>query len=778
MEALRAPGGGGQPPTGESTKPEGGEPGTETETALFRQPSAESRQPTRTPSQTLAPVAPPPPPGMLALPFGAPPMRSFALAFALALLPHSAHAQVATPNPVVERLEPTSGPPGTEVQMIGRNFRSDQTVSLGGVAVEVRSRLPNRWAIVIPVGATSGRLEIRLASGTAITGPEFRVTAAAPPPVITSIAPTTATVGSEVRIAGENFSPRATDDTVTLNGLPVVVRQASPTELVVLVPTGATGGPFVVRVAGSGEASSPPVTISAGLTITSFSPAVAAPGMEVTIAGTGFLARPAHNRLFVGSTAMRVVRASATSLVAVVPEGAASGTLLVELHRGGRTTSASPLTVRAMPTIAEVAPASGVIGAEVRVRGTGFGTDIRAVSATLGGAPLTLRALTDTELTFEIPSGAATGTLAFAVGGLPAVDAPAPFTVLVPLSLGTFAPINGPAGTEVAIAGTGFSTVLTDNRVTLAGLPCEVVAATGTELRVRVPATTSGPFAVEVLNAGTARTSQPFVVTTPPVIAAFEPALGEVGATLRITGTRFGTNPSLLEVTVGGVRATVRSATDTSIEASIPAGAATGRVAVTVRLQGTSTSATDFRVLAPFAVSAAAPASAYPAQAVTIRGAGFGAGTTVRFSGVEAPVPATVVSATEIRAYVPEGAATGTISVRTDDGREASTPFELAAAPEGTAITSVGVDCRDARRPERPGRSCRLTVRGHGLGTRATSRLSIAGSRVRIRTRSVTPYVLEAEIPRSTPAAPLHLEIRGARGSEPVVADSASVTFE
>lgn len=495
--------------------------------------------------------------------------------------------------------------------------------------------------------------------------------------------------------------------------------------------------------------------------------------MQVTITGTHFATRASNNRVFLGSERMRVVSASATELVVEVPSHGTSGNLLVEIAREGRVTSFSPLTVRAMPTLSAIDPVSGVPGASVHVRGTNFGTDIRAVSATIGGTPLTLRAITDTDLTVEIPAGASSGTVALVLGGLPPVTSSAPLTVLVPLSLTSFAPQSGPANTEVTILGAGFSTTLTENQVTLAGLPCTIVSATPTELVVAVPATTSGPLAVTVLNAGSARTSQPFVVTTPPVIAGFAPTQGLPGTAVHIDGTAFGSNRSLLEVTFGGVRAEVRAVTATGIDTVVPTAGASGPIVVTVRLQGSSTSSTPFRVLPVFGVSAASPASAYPGQQVTVRGTGFGAETTVRFPGVEAPAIVSVVSATELRAFVPEGAVSGPLTVRVDDGREATTAFELAPTPEGAAMTSVAVNCADPGRPERAGRTCRLTIRGYGLGTRTSSRLSIAGSRVRVRVRNATPYLIEAEIPRGTPAGVLHLDVRGGAS-----ADSASVTFE
>jgi hypothetical protein len=83
--------------------------------------------------------------------------RSISLLFsvALALAPSIAAAQVQQPPPVIERLEPTSGPPGTVVTMIGRFFRPDMQLRLGDVPVEVLTRLTTRWTFHIPPNATS-----------------------------------------------------------------------------------------------------------------------------------------------------------------------------------------------------------------------------------------------------------------------------------------------------------------------------------------------------------------------------------------------------------------------------------------------------------------------------------------------------------------------------------------------------------------------------------------------------------------------------------------------
>jgi hypothetical protein len=679
--------------------------------------------------------------------------RGLAL-LALVVVAAPAAAQVQQPPPVVERIEPTAGPVGTSVQLVGRFFRADQRLFLDAVELPVTSRLPSRWSFTIPPGAQTGRIEIRLADGTSVQGPELRVLASVPVPTIAGFTPIAGASGSEVRIQGENFSARVTDNVVTLAGTPVVVRHASPTELTVIIPAGASSGPFVVRVAGAGEATSTTqFVVGSGTQITSFEPRVASPGMRITLTGTGFAERATSNRVFLENVPLRVVGATPTQLVVELPASAATGRLLVDVRGGGRAYATADLTVLPAPTIAALEPASGVVGATIRVRGTGFGSDIRAVQASIGAVPLTLRAVSPTELSIQIPEGAVTGPISVVVAGLPAVTSAVPFTVLVPVAVTGFEPISGPVGTEVTIVGQGFSTNLADNRVTLANLECPVVAATPTQLRVRIPQAGSGPLVVTVLNAGTARTTQPFLITTPPFIARVEPAAATVGSLVRIVGTSFGTSSAVVEVALAGRRMDVRSVTDTQIEAVVPPGATSGRITVSVRLQGTATSPADFTVLTDFAVTSIEPASAYPGQSITIRGGGFvQQGLRVAFTGSRAPALFTFVNGSELRVVVPGDATTGPVTVTLPDGRSLSAAFTRADTPPGVGITEVAPTCL------RPG--CTAIVRGWGFGTRPSAQtVTMLGQRLRVRRAS--PFELELSLPRATGTGALRVEVRG-----------------
>ncbi len=85
------------------------------------------------------------------------------------------------------------------------------------------------------------------------------------------------------------------------------------------------------------------------------------------------------------------------------------------------------------------------------------------------------------------------------------------------------------------------------------------------------------------------------VCTIVPTITSFTPTSGSIGTTVTITGTNFSTTPANNIVQFNGTTAVVSASTATSIMTSVPLGAATGTITVTVA-GNTATSATSFTV--------------------------------------------------------------------------------------------------------------------------------------------------------------------------------------
>lgn len=70
-------------------------------------------------------------------------------------------------------------------------------------------------------------------------------------PVITNVSGTTGSIGSQIAIAGSGFGNSQNGSVVLLNGAPVSINSWSATSIIFTIPSGATSGPLLVSVAPS-----------------------------------------------------------------------------------------------------------------------------------------------------------------------------------------------------------------------------------------------------------------------------------------------------------------------------------------------------------------------------------------------------------------------------------------------------------------------------------------------------------------------------------------------
>jgi hypothetical protein len=178
-----------------------------------------------------------------------------------------------------------------------------------------------------------------------------------PDPKITSVSPSTGGPGTLVTITGEGFSSTAADLEITFGTAKASITAASPTVIVVQVPSGVTNAQSINVKRGGGTAAKSPTTFNvvgpAVLGIASFSPGTGTYGTVITIIGTAFDATLANNVVKFGSTTTTVLSASTTSLVVAVPTGAANGKQKISVTVGGSTvTSTDDFTVNSNPEIA------------------------------------------------------------------------------------------------------------------------------------------------------------------------------------------------------------------------------------------------------------------------------------------------------------------------------------------------------------------------------------------------------------------------------------------
>lgn len=152
------------------------------------------------------------------------------------------------------------------------------------------------------------------------------------------------------------------------------------------------------------------------------------------------------------------------------------------------------------------------------------------------------------------------------------------------LALIEFSPKTGPAGTQVAIWGSGFSATPSQNTVAFNGATASVVSATTNKLIATVPSgATTGPISVTV-GAAAATSTKQFVVTTSMACSArftgFAPALGAPGSAVTISGN--GIDSSAASAMFNSVFAPRQSGTGTTLLVNVPSTATSGRLSASL----------------------------------------------------------------------------------------------------------------------------------------------------------------------------------------------------
>jgi hypothetical protein len=177
-----------------------------------------------------------------------------------------------------------------------------------------------------------------------------------------------------------------------------------------------------------------------------------------------------------------------------------------------------------------------------------------------------------------------------------------PTPVAAKPTIENISPTFGKAGDSVSITGVNYSTTASENEVKFNGVAATVKSATATRLIVAAPQTgTTGAITLKVKNSDLT-TGPTFTYVQPATLTSILPATGKVGDTVIITGTNFSTDPGQNSVKFSGLQgavpAVVKSATTTKLIVTVPQGAVTGAITISVRSGATLTS-NEFVVTIP-----------------------------------------------------------------------------------------------------------------------------------------------------------------------------------
>jgi len=225
------------------------------------------------------------------------------------------------------------------------------------------------------------------------------------------------------------------------------------------------------------------------------------------------------------------------------------------------------------------------------------------------------------------------------------------------------APASAYPGMDVTITGKNFREDVNADVVKFNGTAATLKSATTTQIVATVPAGASSGKITVTVDGITATSDTDFTVLQLQTVSSFAPTSGVAGATVTITGTNFSATAADNTVKFNTTTATVTAATATSLIVTVPAGATTGKVSVTIN-GVVASSATDFTVPLP-TITSFAPAYALPGATLTITGTNFSGGSLtlnkVKVNNTDAVV--TAATATQLTVTVPATASTGRVAI-------------------------------------------------------------------------------------------------------------------
>jgi RHS repeat-associated protein len=628
------------------------------------------------------------------------------------------------PNPIITSLSPSSGPVGTPVQINGTGFGTTQGSTSVRFGSEFGSVAQGAWSdtqisTAVPQTASGGSIQVTVGNSSSNSTVDFTVIA----PQITSISPTSGSVGTHVTITGSGFRSAQ-----TLNGLSSSISFSdrnsnyigssvvswSDTQIVAIVPNGAVTGP--VKVSGFSATSNTDVVFSmANPIITSISPSVGSTGSTVQINGSGFGATQASGSTVtfaVGNNA-NVVSWSDNQIVVTVPSSAISGG--VKVTQGGVASNSNQVFTVPPPHITSISPSSGGVGTQITVTGSGFQSTKGPSSSIFfynnGAVNLNVVTWTDTQIVATVPAGAITNPVRVDVNG---VDSNSDFVFTMPKPVITgMTPTGGPVGTVVQINGSGFGATQDTGSTVGLNINASVVSWSDSLITATVPTgATSGQMKVTV--GGVVSSSNPTFTVSNLFVNALSPNAGPVGTQVTISGSGFGSTQGT--VSFNNVAATtISSWTNTQIIANVPTGTTTGSVKVVAG--GVASNTTVGFTVGGIAVNSVSPASGSPGTPIQISGSGFGAtqGTsTVQFNGQLGTVTSWSDSVINVNASM--YASTGPVVVTVAGNASNSTVNFVVTPPVITGISPASGPV-----------SSHVQISGRGFGaTQGTSVLTLA----------------------------------------------------
>ena len=574
------------------------------------------------------------------------------------------------------------------------------------LATTVVSSIQLTAAVPASLIASSGSASVTVANSASMVSPQSPFTINPPAPAITTLNPSSATVGGATFTLTVNGSNFLSGDIVQWNSTGLSTTLVSATQLTASVPASliASASTASVTVADVNGNVSAAVSFTVGApvpAITSLNPTSATAGgaaFTLTVTGTNFVS---GSTVQWNSTALTNTFLGATQLSASVPASliASAGSASITVSNpSGTNSAASTFTINApaTPALTGLSPDQSTAGSgafTLTINGAGF---VATSTVQWNGTALTTTFVSGTQLTAAVPASliasAGVANVTVVTSGVP----PSAALVFTTLALGITslspdaASPGGPSFTLI-VNGAGF---VSGSAVQWNGTALTTSFFNPTQLSATVPASliaSAGTASVTVVNPGGPTTSASIFSINGLNITSLNPGSAVAGGpafTLSASGSGFASGST---VQWNGTALTTTFVSSTQLTAAVPANliASAGTANVSVTGSGTTTSnslAFSINALTLTTLSPAAGSAGSPAFVLAVNGAGFVSGATVQWNG--SPLTTTFVSGGQVLAAVPasliasSGAAS--IAVATPGG---PTSNSLSFPIAGTTLT-------------------------------------------------------------------------------------------
>ncbi len=333
-----------------------------------------------------------------------------------------------------------------------------------------------------------------------------------PRPSISNLSRSSANIGDEVVISGSNFGNSQSGSSVRLNGIDFQINSWSASSITTVVSSGMSSGIVVVTVgnlnseSGSNAQLFIPNAPATTPIINALSPDFGRKGQDkVTIIGSGFGSSQGTSKVYftadpavsqvegfieanvdvqtIGGT--EVPQWTNSAIKVFVPATAASNSVVFVEVGGNRSNQKAfnalkPDSSTNPPSIDNIDPLTGGVGALITISGSGFGDTQEGSTITINGKKMEVVFWSDTSISVRIPEGAASGSIRVTVGG-EFDEFASPFEVgNMPVITGV-SPNNVRIGASILIRGSNFGFEQGTGEVTIGGKAQDVADTNGAQ---------------------------------------------------------------------------------------------------------------------------------------------------------------------------------------------------------------------------------------------------------------------------------------------------------